>query len=77
MGNRAHYILIRDGQLNIFYSRWGALTIPAVIASGPETTLAYIRELEPAQGLIEPVLIEGSILLNVDAHSALFWGETL
>ena len=46
MGNRAHYILIEDGQLHIFYSHWGALTIPAVIASGPEATLAYIRELE-------------------------------
>ena len=46
MGNRARYVIIEDGQLHIFYSHWGVLTIPAVVASGPEATLAYIRELE-------------------------------
>ena len=46
MGNRARYVIIEDGQLYIFYSHWGALTILAVIASGSEATLAYIRELE-------------------------------
>ncbi|MGH2496414.1 MAG: hypothetical protein ACRDIV_17080 [Ktedonobacteraceae bacterium] len=74
MGNRAHYILIEDEQLYIFYSRWGALTIPAVIASGPEATLASIREFESTKGLLEKVWIEGAILLDVDAHDALFWG---
>ncbi|HLZ57194.1 MAG TPA: hypothetical protein VKR06_09630 [Ktedonosporobacter sp.] len=75
MGSRAHYVLIKDRQLNIFYSHRGALAIPAVIASGPEATLAYIRELEPAQGLIGMLaLIEGGIFLDVDAHSVLFWG---
>ena len=74
MGNRANYVLVEAEQMHIFYSHSGALTIPAVIASGPEATLAYIRELEPTEGLLEKVWIEGGILFNVDTRHALFWG---
>lgn len=75
MGNRANYVLIKNGQKQIFFSRWGAPTIPAVLLSGPEETLKYIRELEPDDALMTNVFAEGSILYNADERRVMFWGE--
>ncbi|GHO53423.1 hypothetical protein [Ktedonobacter robiniae] len=74
MGNRANYVLIEQGQKQIFFSRWGALTIPAVLLSGPEETLKYIRELESDDALMTNVFAEGGILYNADERRVLFWG---
>lgn len=74
MGNRANYVFIKNGQKQIFFSRWGAPTIPAVLLSGPEETLKYIRELEPDDALMTNVFAEGGILYNADERRVLFWG---
>jgi hypothetical protein len=74
LGNRANYVIVENGQSHIFYSRWGALTVPSVMLSGPEATLEYIRQLTPDQQLLDSVWAEGGVLVNVDTHHALFWG---
>ncbi len=74
MGNRANYVIVEYGQAQIFFSRWGALTIPSVLLSGPEETLVYIRQLTPAESLLDNVWAESGVLVNVDTHHALFWG---
>ena len=50
------------------------MTIPSVLLSGPHKTLAYIRQLTPEESLLDDVWAEGGVLVNVDTHSALFWG---
>ncbi len=77
MGNRANYVIVEHGQAQIFYSRWGAVTIPSVLLSGPEGTLAYIRQLTPDESLLDDVWAEGGVLVNVDTHCALFWGGSI
>src|SRR5258708_7073737 len=42
--------------------------------SGPEATLRYIRQLDPDEWLLNDTWVEGGILMDVDAHRALFWG---
>jgi hypothetical protein len=74
LGNQANYVLIEQGQKQIFFSRWGALTTPAVLLSGPEKALKYIRELEPDDALMTNVFAEGGILYNADERRVLFWG---
>lgn len=74
MGNRANYVLIKGGRKQIFFSRWGAPTIPAVLLSGPEGTLKYIRAVEPDDALMTNVFAEGGILYNADERRVLFWG---
>lgn len=59
MGHRANYVLIADGQPSIYFSRWGALSIPAVVLSGPEATLAYVHQLTPDDSLLEDTWAEG------------------
>lgn len=67
-------MIVENGQAQIFYSRWGALTIPSVLLVGPEGTLEYIRQLTPDESLLDDVWAEGGVLVNVDTHRALFWG---
>jgi hypothetical protein len=74
LGNRANYVIVENGQAQIFFSRWGALTIPSVLLSGPEGTLEYICQLTPDESLLNNVWAEGGVLVNVDTHRALFWG---
>lgn len=74
MGNRASYLLIEDGQSHIYFSRWGALSIPAVLLSGPDATMAYIRALTPYESLLDDTWGEGAILLDVDTRELRFFG---
>ncbi len=74
MGHRANYVVIENGQAQIYFSRWGALTIPAVVLSGPEATIAYVRGLTPDTSLLDCVWAEGGMLLNLDQYHMLFWG---
>lgn len=67
-------MIIEHGQTQIFFSRWGALTIPSVLLSGPAGTLEYIRQLTPDEALLDNVWAEGGVLVNVDTHRTLFWG---
>jgi hypothetical protein len=74
MGDRANYVIVENGQAQIFFSRWGALTIPSVLLSGPERTMEYIRQLTPEESLLDDVWAEGGVLVDVDTQRALFWG---
>jgi len=74
MGARANYVLIEDGAISIYYSHWGAMSVPAVVIDGPDATIAYIRELGPDAVLMEDNWAEGGILLDVDRRALLFFG---
>lgn len=74
MGARANYVLIEGGAISIYYSHWGAMSVPAVVIDGPDATIAYIRELGPHAGLMEDNWAEGGILLDVDRRELLFFG---
>lgn len=43
MGARANYIIIEDSVIDVYYSHWGAMAVPAVVIDGPEATRGYIR----------------------------------
>ncbi|HKV86161.1 MAG TPA: hypothetical protein VJN88_16530 [Ktedonobacterales bacterium] len=74
MGNRANYVLIEGEQPTIYFSRWGALTIPAVLLSGPDATISYVRSLTPDDELLDEVWAEGGMVLDVDQCKLKFFG---
>lgn len=74
MGNRANYVLIEGDERRLFFSRWGALTIPSVLLSGPDATIAYVRALTPDHQLQDDVWAEGAILLDVNQRRLRFFG---
>src|SRR5262245_39783524 len=74
MGHRANYVLIEGQQPHIHFSRWGALSIPAVLVAGPEATISYVRNLTPDDELLDDVWAEGGMLLQVDRRELRFFG---
>ena len=74
MGNRANYVVIEGGRSEIYFSRWGAPYIPAVLLAGPEATVAYVRALTPDNDLLDCVWAEGGISLDIDQRELRFFG---
>lgn len=74
MGHRANYVLIEGRRPEIYFSRWGAPSIPAVLLSGPEATIAYVRALTPDEELLDEDWAEGGVLLHVDRRELRFFG---
>ncbi|HET9980070.1 MAG TPA: hypothetical protein VFQ32_06490 [Ktedonobacterales bacterium] len=74
MGARANYVIIEDGAIDIYYSHWGAMSVPAVVIDGPKATSDYIRDLSPFDRLMNDTWAEGGILLDADTHTLLFFG---
>jgi hypothetical protein len=75
MGARVNYVLIEGGVISVYYSKWGAMEVPAVVIDGPEATRAYIRDEGPTtDSLLDDIWAEGGILLDLDRRALLFFG---
>lgn len=80
MGHRANYVICEDGELELFYSLWGALTVPDDVFWGPEWAEAFIRQQDRvADGdWLDDIWGEGGVALNKDECTiTLFGGESL
>jgi hypothetical protein len=80
MGHRTNYVIRDKGRLALFYSHWGALTVPEDVFWGPSYAEAFIRSNEQV-GLdewLDDVWGEGGVALDKDEKTiALFGGEAL
>lgn len=75
MGVRANYVLIEGGAIDIYYSHWGAMHVPAIVIDGLDATRASIRDEGPTtESLMDDIWAEGGILLDVDRRALLFFG---
>jgi hypothetical protein len=78
MGHRTNYAILDQGQLRLFYSHWGALSVAQDLFWGPEHAIAFIteqEEVDPGRWLDE-IWCEGGAALNADTKTlCLFGGE--
>ncbi len=74
MGHRANYVLIENGKAYIYFSRWGALDIPAMLLAGPESAISYVRALTTDDHLQNEDWAEGGVILDVDRRLLRFFG---
>ncbi len=74
MGDRANFVIVRNRQRRIYYSHWGASSIPQDIFFGPEATLRYIESLDPVDELSDEAWCQGAVLLDCDSKKLLFYG---
>jgi hypothetical protein len=74
MGQRASYVVVEEGRIDLYYSHWGAPSIPEHLLAGPDGMLAYIRRVVTIDKLLDDVWAEGAVLLDRDHRRLLFWG---
>lgn len=77
MGNRAHYVIVENGQRTLFYSHWGSVDLTTNLVFGPEFTVEFIRaQLEASSagiGWTDEVLCEAAAIVDLDRHELLFY----
>ncbi|TNE49019.1 MAG: hypothetical protein EP343_14195 [Deltaproteobacteria bacterium] len=80
MGHRANYAIKEHGTYRLYYSHWGALTVPEDIFWGPDVAESFITshdQIDPTDWLDE-VWGEGGAALDKDTKTlALFGGDML
>jgi hypothetical protein len=74
MGHRANFVIVKDNQFDIYYSHWGAITIPKDIFYGPQITINYIQSLKLVDALLDDIWCEGAVLVDMNQKLLLFWG---
>jgi hypothetical protein len=80
MGHRTNYVIREEGKLTLFYSHWGALTVPEDVFWGPGYAETFIRSNEQVgpDDWLDNVWGEGGVALDKDERTiALFGGEAL
>lgn len=66
MGDRANYAIRENGQVELYYSHWGAATVAEDVSWGPAKTEAFIRRNEPTTEWLDDVWAQGGIALDKD-----------
>lgn len=74
MGSRANFVLVEGGRHRLFYSHWGAMTIPEDFFWGPEIAGEYVRAHDPAHEWLDDKWAEGGVLIDMDHHVLLLYG---
>ncbi|MEM6931495.1 MAG: hypothetical protein AAF602_31485 [Myxococcota bacterium] len=74
MGHRAHYALRRDGRTRLFYSHWGARTVPEDLFFGPRHAYGFLDRLESARVWLDDVWAEGGAAIDHESKVLAFFG---
>lgn len=80
MGHRANYAIRKDGDVELFYSHWGALNIPENFFWGPSYSEDFIRshDRRDVSDWLDDAWGEGGVALDFDERVVtLFGGEAL
>ena len=76
MGDRANYAVRENGQVRLYYSHWGAVTVAEDVFWGPLQTEEFIRNNKVTTDWLDDVWAEGRIALNKDdRHLTYFYFE--
>ena len=75
MGHRANYAIIQRGSLSLYYSHWGARTVPADVFWGPLNAEFFIRDNPLTEAWLDTIFAEGGIALDKDRRRALFFDD--
>jgi hypothetical protein len=73
MGHRANYVIVQEGETEIYQSGWGALSIVHDVFFGPEVTAAFMRSHLTNETLYDEVWCEGAALLDLTEKRLLFF----
>ncbi len=74
MGHRATYAIRENGEVRVFYSHWGALTVPQDILWGPKVAETFILSNHEGGEWLDTTWAEGGVALDKDTRTVAFFG---
>lgn len=74
MGHRANFVIVENSKYQIYYSHWGANTIPCDFFWGPEHAIQYIKIQRPVNGWLDNTWAEGGVLVDLDHKVLILFG---
>jgi|GEM_PF-2417425 len=77
MGHRCNYVIKENNELKLYYSHWGALTVPQDIFWGPHYAKEFIEDNEERDmesGWLDDAFGEGGVALDIDSKTIHFFG---
>ncbi|BBX26621.1 hypothetical protein GCM10009632_42820 [Mycolicibacterium alvei] len=79
MGNRANFVIVENGEWQLYYSHWAGCRMLDALAFGPEFALRYVKALEalPRTDWTCPLWSDGGAVIDVDRKRLLFFGDEL
>ena len=75
MGNRANFVVVRDGHAKGYYDNWAAMGCLDAFAAGPEGACEAIAGFEPVDELMDWAFAEGGYLIDFDEKTAMVFGS--
>ncbi|MEZ2445597.1 hypothetical protein AB6805_27970 [Chitinophaga sp. RCC_12] len=73
MGSRANYVIKNGDQLTIHYHHWRATSIASDLYLGEKTFPQYVSECTIHDELMDPVWMEGFVILDMEEKRLGFW----
>lgn len=79
MGNRANFVIVHEGDWQLYYSHWGGCRILDALIGGPGLALRYAASLRRCQKdeWCPPTWADGGAVVDLDRRRVLFFGEPL
>ncbi|MFX1704545.1 hypothetical protein PV783_11355 [Chitinophaga sp. CC14] len=77
MGQRANYVIKNGDQLTIHYHHWRANSIASDLYFGEKPFLRYISECTVREELMDPIWMEGFVILDMAEKLLGFWAWEL
>ena len=76
MGHRCNYVVRERGALTLYYSHWGALTVPRDLFWGLAAARAFLAGHDPCgdEDWLDDVWGEGGAALDVDSQTVTIYG---
>jgi hypothetical protein len=74
MGNRANFVIIRDGSATAFHDQWAALGCTYDFSCGVEQATAALKEYSETTELMDWAFAEAGYLIDFDSRVAIAFG---
>lgn len=79
MGNRANFVIVKDGDWQLYYSHWAGCRILDALIGGPDLALRYAQALRRCarDQWVDPLWADGGAVVDLDRRRVLFFGDEL
>ena len=79
MGNRANFVVVENGDWQLYYAHWAGCRMLDALIGGPDLARRYVQSLRacPKSEWVDPMWADGGAVIDLDRRRLLFFGDEL